>query len=138
MLTHRFDALFLLTHLSTRTIEYSLESVTIYISNKENDIHMKRHYVLQKEVSFQDAIHCVKSVRIRSFSGLCFPAFGLKTERYELSLCIQSKCGKMWTRKTPNTDTLYAVILIVFLCLKYDGSLRVQYVSSVSFFKLFH
>ena len=33
-------------------------------------------------------IHCVKSVRIRSFSGPYFPAFGLNTERYSVSLCI--------------------------------------------------
>ena len=26
--------------------------------------------------------HCVKSVRIRSYSGPYFPAFGLNTERY--------------------------------------------------------
>ena len=26
--------------------------------------------------------HCVKSVRIRSYSGPDFPAFGLNTERY--------------------------------------------------------
>ena len=26
--------------------------------------------------------HCMKSVRIRSFSGPYFPAFGLNTERY--------------------------------------------------------
>ena len=30
-------------------------------------------------------IHCVKSVYIRSFSGLHFPAFGLNTERYGVS-----------------------------------------------------
>ena len=30
--------------------------------------------------------HCVKSVRIRSYSGLHFPAFGLKTGRYGVSL----------------------------------------------------
>ena len=29
--------------------------------------------------------HCVKSVRIRSFSGPHFPAFGLNTERYSVS-----------------------------------------------------
>ena len=28
--------------------------------------------------------HCVKSARIRSFSGLCFPAFGLNTEICEV------------------------------------------------------
>ena len=33
-------------------------------------------------------IHCVKSVRIRSYSGPCFPAFGLNTERYSVSLRI--------------------------------------------------
>ena len=53
--------------------------------------------------------HCVKSVRTRSYSGPHFPAFGLNTKRYEVSLCIQSKCGKMWTRIIPNTDTFYAV-----------------------------
>ena len=30
--------------------------------------------------------HCVKSVLIRTFSGLYFPAFGLNTERYRESL----------------------------------------------------
>ena len=49
--------------------------------------------------------HCVKSVGIRSYSGSYFPAFGLNMERYRVSLCIQSECGKMRTRITPNTDT---------------------------------
>ena len=53
--------------------------------------------------------HCVKSVNIRSYSGPYFPAFGLNTERYGVSLRIQSECGKMGTRITPNTDTLHAV-----------------------------
>ena len=54
---------------------------------------------------------CVKSVRIWSFSGPHFPAFGLNTERYSVPLRIQSKCGKIRTRKTPNTDTFHVVIL---------------------------
>ena len=53
--------------------------------------------------------YCVKSVRIRSYSGHNFHAFGLNTERYSVSLCIQSKCGKIQTRITPNTDTFYSV-----------------------------
>ena len=57
-------------------------------------------------------MHCVKSVRIRSYSGLYFPAFGLNTERYSVSLRIQSECGKMRTRITPNTDTFHAVMLM--------------------------
>ena len=37
-----------------------------------------------------NATHCVKSVRIWSFSGLYFPSFELNTERYCLSFHIQS------------------------------------------------
>ena len=48
-------------------------------------------------------MHCVKGVRIRIYSSP--PASGLNTERYSLSLRIQSKCGEMRTRITPNTDT---------------------------------
>ena len=47
--------------------------------------------------------------RIRYYSGLHFPAFRLKTERYSVSLRIQSECGKIRTRITPNTDTFHAV-----------------------------
>ena len=36
--------------------------------------------------------HCVKSVRIRSFSAPYFPAFRPNTERYSTSLRIQSEC----------------------------------------------
>ena len=53
--------------------------------------------------------HCVKGVRIWSYSGPHFSAFGVNTERYSVSLLIQSKCGKMRIRITPNMDTFYAV-----------------------------
>ena len=55
-------------------------------------------------------IYCVKSVYIRSFSGLYFPVFGLNTEIYGENFRIQSECGKIRTRKTPNGDTFHAVI----------------------------
>ena len=45
-------------------------------------------------------IHCVKRVHIRSFSGPCFPVFGLNTEIYSLNLRIQSECRKIRTRKS--------------------------------------
>ena len=48
----------------------------------------------------------MKSVLIRIFCSPYFPAFGLNTERYSVSLRIRSECGKMRTRKTPNTGTL--------------------------------
>ena len=50
-------------------------------------------------------VHCVKSVRIRRFPGPYFSAFGLNAE------IIQSEWGKVWSRKTPNTYTFYAVAL---------------------------
>ena len=52
----------------------------------------------------------MKSVHIRSFSGLYCPAFGLYTEKYGISFRIQSKNGKIRTRKIPNTDTFHVVI----------------------------
>ena len=51
----------------------------------------------------------MKSGCIRSFSDQYFPTFGLNTERYSISLRIQSKCRKIGTKKTPNMDTFYAV-----------------------------
>ena len=49
-----------------------------------------------------DLHHCEKRIHIRSL-----PAFG--PERYSVSLHIQSECGEIRTKKTPNTDTFYAV-----------------------------
>ena len=51
--------------------------------------------------------NCVKSVRIRSYSGPHFPAFGLNTEIYSpYSVRMRENAGKMRTRINPNTDTL--------------------------------
>ena len=51
----------------------------------------------------------VKIVPLRSYSGPYFPTFGLNTERYGVSLCILSECGKIRTRITPNMNTFHAV-----------------------------
>ena len=53
--------------------------------------------------------HCVKSVRIWSYSGPHFPAFEPNTERCGVPLRIQSECGKMPTKITPNADNFHAV-----------------------------
>ena len=53
----------------------------------------------------------MKSVRIRSFPDRYFPTFGLNTQRYGVSLRIKCKYEKIRTIKTPNTDTLHAVIV---------------------------
>ena len=49
--------------------------------------------------------HCLRRVRIRSYSGLYFPSFGLNTEKYIVSLRIQAEYGKIRTTITLNTDT---------------------------------
>ena len=66
--------------------------------------------------------HCVKSVRIRSYSGPHFPAFGLNTDGYGVSFRIQSECGKMWTRITPNTNTFNAVDVLMISESKQENS----------------
>ena len=45
------------------------------------------------------------------FSGPYFPTLGLITEIYSVNFHIQSKFGKIRTRKTPNMDTFQAVII---------------------------
>ena len=64
-------------------------------------------------------IHCVKSVRTRSYSGPYLPVFGLNTERYS------DECEKIQTRITPNTDTFYAVIVSQQATSSQPTSLRV-------------
>ena len=48
--------------------------------------------------------HSMKSVQSWSFSGPLFPAFRLNTDIYKVNFRIQYVCGKIQTRKTPNSD----------------------------------
>ena len=66
-------------------------------------------YLFPLSQQYTHRYHCVKSVRNSSYSGPHFPAFGLNMDRYSVSLRIQSECGKIRTRITPNTDTFYTV-----------------------------
>ena len=59
--------------------------------------------------------YCVKVVHIWELFWSVFPAFGLNTERYSLSIRIQSECGEKRTRITPNTDTFYVVPYAILL-----------------------
>ena len=68
----------------------------------------------------------MKSVRIQSFSGPCFPAFGPNTERYFVFLHIQSECGKKRTRKTPNTGNFHTVEQIHISIMSYCNNLLVK------------
>ena len=71
----------------------------------------KSHVRYVIPTSTQCHLHCLKSVRIRSYSGPYFPTFGLNTQRYSESLRTQSECGKMRTRITPNKNTFHAVLV---------------------------
>ena len=57
--------------------------------------------------------HCVKSACIRNYSG---PHFSRIFPRHQYlffySDQMQENAGKMWTRTTLNTDTIYAVFII--------------------------
>ena len=75
------------------------------IINNDND---------NNNLTFLIPLHCLKSVRIRSFSGLYFLAFEMNTEIYRVNLRTQSKYENIWTRKTPNTDTFHAVLDVFF------------------------
>ena len=51
---------------------------------------------------------------IWSFSGLYFPAFNLRTEKYGVSLRIQSEYARIWTRKTLSRSLMLILILTFF------------------------
>ena len=53
-------------------------------------------------------VHCIKSARIRSYSGPHFPAFGLNKKRYSVSLPMRKNADQ----RTLNTDTFYAVVIL--------------------------
>ena len=78
--------------------------VNSYVNSK-----MLLYHLLQEWNSIK-AFHCVRSVRIRSFSGPYFPTFGLKTERYSVFSRIQTENGEILrispysVRMRENTD----------------------------------
>ena len=66
-----------------------------------------------------------KVSKCRVFSGPFFPAFGLNTDRYGVSLRIQSESEKTDQKKTPYLDTFHAV------CVEIE-QLRVNWPEAVS------
>ena len=60
---------------------------------------------------FIKLLQWLKSVRIWSFSGAYFSAFGFNTEICRVDLRIQSECGKIGTRKYSNTYSFHAVLI---------------------------
>ena len=67
-------------------------------------IKNKKHVIVKNF----NSEHCIKSVRIQSFSGSYLPAFRLNTEIYRVNLRIQSECGNT-DQKSSDTDSFHAV-----------------------------
>ena len=84
------------------------EYILIYFEDLKSVLIVENVFFITVIIDDVTKNHCVKRVHIWSYSGPHFPAFGLNTERYGVSLRILSECGKMRTRITPNTDTFHA------------------------------
>ena len=65
--------------------------------------------------------HGVKSVRIRSYSGPYFPAFGTDTKRYG-----EIQIGEIRTRITSNTDNFYAAKMTAHNVAEIFNTVRIQ------------
>ena len=76
-------------YLQRLTKDWAFENRDLWLNLAEKDYYTR---------------HCVKSVRIQSYSGPYFPTFGLNTEKYR----IQAEYEKIRTKITPNTDTFHA------------------------------
>ena len=70
----------------------------------------------------------------RSYSGPHFPAFGLNTERCGVSLHIQSECGKMQSRITPNTDA-FPAFGYIFNPVKWRNKNKVKKSSKIRYYQ---
>ena len=69
-------------------------------------IHCAKRNSLYKIHCYSLSVYSI-SLRIQSVYSVSLRIQSM----YAVSLLIQTKCGKIWTRKNPNTDTFYAVIL---------------------------
>ena len=63
-------------------------------------------FILVFKKNLQQALH--KKCPYLELFWSVFSRIGLNTERYGVSFRIQSECGKIQTRITPNTDTFHA------------------------------
>ena len=93
------------------TVKKFLESLTKKNCKRKNQIKFKIGMLITRKgnklyVKWEDYNnHCVKSIQTqRAFSGPYFPAFGLNTKRYFVSLHIQSKCRGYGPEKTSYLD----------------------------------
>ena len=100
--TSRVLSLYINTSIIRRYLKYLCSYTSVLVRIKQHEILDIRRYTKY--------LRSIKSVRIWSYSGPYFPTFRLNTERYGVSLRIQSECGKIQARITPNTDTFHTVL----------------------------
>ena len=91
--------------LKKKSIKYDLPFNSCFYTYRETSSFVEFSFetcltefcALEKHLSLRYGelpdIHCVKSVRMRSFSSPYFPAFWMNRERYGVSLRIQFECG---------------------------------------------
>ena len=89
-----------------------------------NHILVQLSYISSKaelDVQYRSS-HCVQSVRILSFSSPYLPAFGLNTERYLVSLHIQSKSERNTDLKNSEYEhfshSVYSTVTLYTSCLE--------------------
>ena len=71
-----------------KVVQVRLEWVVVNFKEVlDVSVKIKIHSLCLKNLFF-GRDHCVKNVRIRSYSGPYFPTFGLNTKRYFVSLRI--------------------------------------------------
>ena len=83
------------------TLEINITKATRSIAQWINDFHF---FALRKKCPY---------------SELFWSAFSRIRTEHGVSLRIQSECGKIRTRITPNTETFHAVLIIIFFCTYY-------------------
>ena len=108
-----------------------LSYISVMSQMEHRNIHIKNYLLKQFRSSYRRC--SIRKGVLRNFAKfkgkyLCQSLFFKKVAglRPELSLChiikiftcdkcvfFQSECGKIWTRKTPSTDTFQAVLLLM-------------------------
>ena len=92
--------------------KYIKVTVYIYIYIYNIYIYIYIHiYIYMYTYVYIYIIHKSSLRKKHPYSELFWSTFGLNTGRYGVSFCIQSECGKIQTKITPNTDTFHAVVL---------------------------
>ena len=90
----------------------------IYVTVSGRYLRVKKSFIIQDTGTFflifkHRAITAWKVSKYGVFSGLHFPAFRLNTQRYGVSLHIQSKWGKIRTRKNFLFTTFFTQWILI-------------------------